>query len=229
MALISVIIPALNEASQIGASLDQFISQAGEWECLVVDGGSSDDTVERAASKGARVLRAEGGRGPQMNAGAAAARGDLLLFLHADARLPEDAAALMAKTLEDPRVVAGCFRIRHTASRWEGSWRAGLLRVADLRSRYTRLPYGDQGLFLRRATFEALGGFPGLPLMEDLAFSRILAARGRIATVAKPMQVSARRFESGFLRAVLCMNSFPLLARLGVSAHRLQRWYGHGR
>lgn len=229
MALISVIIPTLNEASQIEACLDQFKVQPGTWECLVADGGSSDATVGLAESKGARVIRCDQGRGSQMNAGAAAARGEILLFLHADARLPVNAGSLMTETLEDPRVVAGCFRVQHTASRWKGSWRASLLRVADLRSWYTRLPYGDQGLFLRRTTFEGVGGFPSLPLMEDLALSRSLSARGWIATLKSPIQVSARRFESGFFRALVCMNTFPLLDRLGVSPARLQKWYGHAR
>jgi rSAM/selenodomain-associated transferase 2 len=229
MALISVIIPVLNEAKQIGPCLDQFADQQGDLEIIVVDGGSLDATVNLAKRLGAKVIHASGGRGPQMNAGAAVARGEILLFLHADGRLPEDSVRLIEESLADPGVVAGTFRLHHEADRWVGSWRTGLLRLADLRSRYTRHPYGDQGLFLLKRVFQREGGFPPRPLMEDLALSRKLAKAGRIHTLREEMRTSGRRFEGGLVRAFLCMNTFPILDRLGVSHARLQRWYRHPR
>lgn len=229
MALISVIIPVLNEAKQIGPCLDQFAAQPGTWELLVVDGGSTDATVELVEQQGAKVIHASGGRGPQMNAGAAVARGEILLFLHADGRLPEGSARLIEASLADPGVIAGTFRLHHDADRWVGSWKTVLLRLADLRSRYTRHPYGDQGLFLLKRVFQREGGFPPRPLMEDLALSRKLAKAGRIRTLREEMRASGRRFEAGPVRAFLFMNTFPLLDRLGVSPARLRRWYGHPR
>lgn len=229
MALISVIIPALNEAAQIGPCLDQFTAQYGDWELLVVDGGSRDGTPVLAEAHGARVLQASGGRGPQMNAGAAAAGGEILLFLHADARLPPSASRLIHRILACPGTVAGAFQVRHQPHRWAGTWKARLLRLADLRSRYTGRPYGDQGLFMTRNAFQRAGGYPPRPLMEDLGMSRRLAGLGRIHTVREEVQVSGRRFEAAPVRAFLCMNTFPALDRLGVSPERLKRWYGHPR
>lgn len=227
--MISVIIPTLDEAAQIGPCLDQFAAQPGEWELLVVDGGSQDGTVALAEARGGKVIQTSGGRGPQMNAGAAAAEGWILLFLHADARLPPHASRLIHRILAWPGTVAGAFRVRHQAHRWAGTWKARLLRLADLRSHYTRRPYGDQGLFMNRSTFLAAGGFPPRPLMEDLAMARQLAGLGRIHTVREEVQTSGRRFESAPIRAFVCMNTFPVLDRLGVSPERLKRWYGNPR
>lgn len=229
MALISVIIPVLDEARQIGPCLDQFADQFGDWELLVVDGGSRDDTVALAEARGAKVIQASGGRGPQMNAGAAAAEGWILLFLHADARLPPGTSRLVHRILAWPGTAAGAFRIRHQADRWAGTWKARLLQLADLRSWYTRRPYGDQGLFMNRSTFQEAGGFPPRPLMEDLAMTRRLAKLGRIHTVHEEVRVSGRRFEAAPVRAFFCMTAFPVLDRLGVSPERLKRWYGHPR
>ncbi|WP_043484841.1 TIGR04283 family arsenosugar biosynthesis glycosyltransferase [Geothrix fermentans] len=229
MALISVIIPTLDEATQIGPCLDQFAAQLGDWELVVVDGGSRDGTVALAEARGARVIQASGGRGPQMNAGAAAAEGWILLFLHADGRLPPHASRLIHRILACPGIAAGAFRVRHQPHRWTGTWKARLLRLADLRSRYTRRPYGDQGLFMNRSIFQAAGGFPPRPLMEDLAMARRLARLGRVHTVREEVRTSGRRFESAPIRAFLCMNTFPVLDRLGVSPERLKRWYGNPR
>lgn len=227
--LITVVIPAWNEAARIQGCLAQFQRQAGNWELIVADGGSTDGTPELAEALGATVVRCPSrGRGPQQNAGAALARGQVLLFLHADALLPEEAHRWITDTLMGPGTVAGAFRVRHVAETWKG-WRKGLLRFADLRSRWTRHPYGDQALFVRRSIFDAVGGFPLKPLMEDIALARSLRSMGRTRTVPTPLHVSARRFEQGFLRAFLCMNTFPLLDRLGMPASTLARLYGHPR
>lgn len=227
--LVSVIIPTLNESGRIQECLKQFEHLEGTWEVIVADGGSTDGTPELAEALGAHVVRCEErGRGPQQNAGAEAAQGTLLLFLHADARLPEQAHAWITRTLAWPGIAAGAFRIRHEPEQWSG-WKARILRLADLRSHWTRLPYGDQGVFMTASTFQASGGFPCKLLMEDVALVRKLSRMGRIETVRAEVRVSGRRFERGPWRAFLCMNTFPLLDRLGVDSRTLVRWYGNPR
>lgn len=227
--LISVVIPTLNESAWIEGCLKQFGRQPGEWELIVADGGSEDGTPEIARVMGARVVGAAVGRGSQMNAGAAVACGRALLFLHADALLPEGAHGLITEVLDRPSTMLGCFRIRHEAERWRGSWKARWLRLADLRSHFTKRPYGDQGLFFRREAFHEAGGFPAQPLMEDLDLVGRLSRGGRVVTLPQEVRVSARRFEAGWWRAFICMNTFPALYRLGMSPQRLSRWYGRPR
>lgn len=219
-------LPVLNEAARIDARLGEHAAAGWAREVIVVDGGSDDDTAGRArAWPGVRVLVAPRGRGPQMNAGAAAATSDVLLFQHADVILPAGAAAYVRAALADPGVVAGAFRVR-TVADGGPNWLGPLLRLADLRSRRTRHPYGDQAVFVRRAAFEAAGGFPALPLMEDVELARRLWRRGRIVTVPAEVRASGRRFLARPVRAVLAMRLFPLLYRAGVSAERLARLYG---
>lgn len=229
MTLISVIIPTWNESARIQQCLEQFRHLSGDWELIVADGGSTDGTAELAEAMGARVIRCpDRGRGPQQNAGAALAQGDLLLFLHADALLPENAHGWINATMMEFTTTAGAFQLRHLAEAWKG-WRAQILRLADLRSHWTRAPYGDQALFLKASTFRASGGFPARPLMEDVAFVRILSRRGLVRIVPAEVRVSGRRFEQAPLRAFFCMNTFPLLDRLGVKPRTLARLYGNPR
>ncbi len=226
---LSVVVPVLDEARRIGALLETLGRMAGVDEIVVVDGGSRDgtlDVVRRAPA--VRVLTAPRGRGTQLNAGARAARGDVLLFLHADATPPPDAPTWIARALADPGVVAGAFRV-HTVADAGPGWLAPLLRLADLRSRVTRCPYGDQAVFVRRESFERVGGFPDQPLMEDVELARRLRRVGRIRTVPAVVRVSGRRFAADPLRAILAMRLFPLLYRLGVSPARLARLYGQPR
>lgn len=227
--LVSVVIPTWNESTQIQACLDQFQRLEGNWEVIVSDGGSSDATPDMAEALGARVVRcAARGRGPQQNEGAKVASGRIFLFLHADGRLPEDAHRWITETLLKPVILAGAFRVRHMAGAWRG-WRIGILRLADLRSRWTRAPYGDQAIFVRASIFRACGGFSAQPLMEDLELVRRLRRLGRLRILPAEVRVSGRRFERGPLRAFLCMNTFPLLDRLGVDPRTLSRWYGNPR
>ena len=227
---LSVIIPVLDEAAGIDACLRRLQAQPQIAEVIVVDGNSSDDTVARARSyPGVTVIAGERGRGRQLNAGARAARGDTLLFLHADAELPAQAAASIAAALDQRGVVAGAFRTWHVPERWAGKRRAPLLHLADLRSRYSSLPYGDQALFLRAQTFDRVGGYPQLALMEDLAMSRALRRLGRIAIVPRSVRVSGRRFESALFRQTALVNIFPLLYAAGVSPGTLARFYGNPR
>jgi rSAM/selenodomain-associated transferase 2 len=224
---IAVIIPALNEAARLGGLLRDLAENHGFSEVVVVDGGSADGTLEIARSAaGVTALSAPRGRAPQMNAGAAAAGAEALLFLHADARLPPGAAGQIRAALADPAVVGGAFRTWTVpdpdAPR---AWLGPLLHLADLRSRYTRAPYGDQGIFVRADVFRALGGFPAQPLMEDLAFSRALRRRGRLARAPGRVLVSGRRFQRHPLYYLTLMNALPLLYRAGVPLERLARLY----
>ena len=217
---ISVIVPVLDEERQIGARLGELRSFD---DVLVVDGGSRDATREIVRAAGsARLVESGRGRARQLNAGARAAHGGVLLFLHADCALPANAAALVERALRDSTTVAGAFRTWHLAD--DGRF-APWLHLADLRSRYTGLPYGDQAPFVRRAVFEEVGGFPEQPLMEDLELSRRLRKRGRIVTVPARVRVSGRRFLQHPLRESFLVNVFPLLYRLGVPPEKLARLY----
>ncbi len=219
---ISVVVPVLDEEKVLPAALVR-LAAAGFHEVLVVDGGSSDASCALVrAAPFARLLQAPRGRASQLNAGAAAATGDVLLFLHVDASLPENARALIGAALADARAVAGAFRTWHVA---DDGRSAPWLHLADLRSRYTGLPYGDQAVFVRSAAFEQVGGYPSQALMEDLELARRLQKLGRIARVPASVRVSGRRFLAHPLRTALIMNTFPLLYRLGVSPQRLQSLY----
>jgi len=226
---LSVIIPTLNEAARIGKRLDELATMPGIDEVTVVDGGSVDDTVRVASERpGVRVLRAPAGRAAQQNAGAAAARGDVLLFLHADVSLPVGAARHVTRALEDRTVVAGAFRT-WTVPDGQPSRLAPLLHLADLRSRYSGLPYGDQAIFVRAEAFRAVGGFPDQSLMEDLELSRRLRRHGRIRIVRASVSVSGRRFLTRPIFYFLAVNLFPALYALGVSPATLKRLYGDPR
>lgn len=226
---ISVVIPVLDEEARIGTCLSCVRALAGFSEIIVVDGGSSDRTVEIAKRvDGVSVRRAPLGRAAQMNEGARVAKGEVILFLHADVRLPRDAAKWIARALEDAETVAGAFRT-WTVDENGKSWIAPLLHLADLRSRYSGLPYGDQAIFVRASTFRAVGGFADMPLMEDLELSRRLRGAGKIRVVPASVTVSGRRFLSQPLYYFLLVNTMPMLYGLGVPPRLLAKLYAHVR
>ena len=170
-----------------------------------------------------RYLRSERGRGRQMNAGARAAGGDALLFLHADTRLPEGAAEAIAAALADPSVVGGRFDVQFANPRWPFRMIAFMM---NRRSRLTGIATGDQGIFVRRSAFDSLGGYPDIPLMEDIDFSARLKRRGRLACLPLRVTTSARKWErEGVLRTIALMSTLRLLYWLGVSPTHLHRWY----
>ncbi len=219
--LLSVVIPALDEEEHVEAAVAS-ARPSPAVEVLVVDGGSLDRTVERATAAGARVLQAAPGRASQQNAGAAAARGRWLLFLHADTRLPYGYLDEVARLLSDPRVALGAFRF--ALDRVEPGLRAIELG-ANLRSRLLSLPFGDQALFLRRESFERDGPFPPLPILEDYELVRRLRRTGRVRLARTHAITSARRWQSaGKLRTSLLHTLLPLAHRLGVPAATLARW-----
>ena len=218
---ITVIIPTLNEASTIAETIRSLrLQQPGE--IIVADGGSTDDTIKQA-KEADRVLIAPKGRAQEMKAGAAQARGELLLFLHADCRLEAGALAHAASLLAKPTVLAGCFSMSIEA----GGWLYRLIEAsAAARVRLTGLAYGDQGLFLRRSDFECLGGFPPLRFMEDVFFSRRLRDHGRVILSAKKILVSPRRWQhAGLIRQTLRNWTLTGLAAAGVHPDRLAHYY----
>ncbi|HJY81598.1 MAG TPA: TIGR04283 family arsenosugar biosynthesis glycosyltransferase [Candidatus Binatia bacterium] len=219
---VSVIIPALNEARNIAQTLTQ-VRQAGESQLVVVDGDSSDGTPEIARSYADLVLSAPRGRARQMNVGARAATGEVLLFLHADTVLPRGFPGMLAQALADPEVVGGRFDVRLDTPGY-------LFRVIEtlmnLRSRWTRISTGDQAIFVRRETFLAVGGYPEIDLMEDLALSRKLKQAGNIACLRARVVTSARRWQqNGVLRTVVLMWTLRLAHFLGVPPARLKVFY----
>jgi rSAM/selenodomain-associated transferase 2 len=218
---VSVIIPTLYEAAVLAGTLRALrLQQPGE--IIVVDGGSTDAT-EAAASEADRFVRAPSGRASQMNAGAAHARGDVLLFLHADCTLEDGALPAAERCLRRPQVVAGCFTMAVAAPGMLFRW---IDDCATARVRLTGLVYGDQGLFLRRRIFEGLRGFPPSRLMEDVFLSRRLRRLGRIVVARPRIFVSPRRWQRmGVLRQTLRNWGLTAMAAAGVHPDRLARLY----
>ncbi len=218
----SVIIPMLNEADHISAAV-RSAWEAGAQEVIAVDGGSGDGSLELAHDGGARVLRGVSGRGPQQNQGAAAASGKTLLFLHADCRLPPAAGVQLASALSDPAVLGGGFAQSIAA---DGLKYRLLERGNTARVRWFSVPYGDQAIFIRRDTFESLGGFADVPLMEDVQLMHKLRRHARPVLLPGPVVVSPRRWERHGVVAQTLRNWSLLTAwRLGVSPHRLAEFY----
>jgi rSAM/selenodomain-associated transferase 2 len=216
---LSVVVPALNEARAIRDTLEALAPlRSRGHEVIVVDGGSSDDTARIASGLAEKVLHSERGRAKQMNAGARAAAGDALVFLHADTRLPPRADELILAALQER--LWGRFDV-------EIASRHPLLRIVggavNLRSRLTGIATGDQAIFVRRAAF---GGFPEIALMEDVAFCKRMKRLAPPACLRAKVLTSARRWETrGVLRTIVLMWRLRLLYSLGVPPERLARLY----
>lgn len=226
MKTLSVIVPTLDEESAVATTLSA-ARQPGLDELIVVDGGSGDATVAIARPLADRVLTAPRGRAQQMNAGAMAARGDILLFLHADSRLPPGYPRFVCDAFVPPDVVGGRFDLRLDA---EGMAYRAIERLISLRSRLTRVGTGDQAIFVRRDVFARLGGYPDVPLMEDVALSRALKRLGRVACLRATVTTSARRWQRhGVIRTVLLMWLLRGAYYAGVPPERLARAYTDAR
>jgi rSAM/selenodomain-associated transferase 2 len=220
---LSVIVPMLNEERAIGATLDAIRGGAPGAEVIAVDGGSIDRSVKVAATRGARTLTAGRGRARQMNAGAAAAQGDTLVFVHADTVVPATFASDIVSALADPTVVGGRFDLELDESSF--AWRL-LGELISLRSRLMRSATGDQAIFVRRGIFLNMGGFAEIDLCEDVDFARRLKRRGRVACLRSRVITSARRWRrDGLLCTVLKMWLVKSLFLAGVSPTRLRRYY----
>lgn len=227
---LSIIVPTWNEASAIAGTLSalQPLRGAGH-ELIVADGQSQDATVALARPLVDRILVSACGRARQMNAGAAQASGEVLLFLHADTRLPAGADVLVRHALERSGRAWGRFDVRLSGTQ-------PLLRLVErmmnLRSRLTGIATGDQALFVRHDLFQAVGGFPDIPLMEDIALSTRLKRHGRPACLHEAVVTSSRRWQQqGILRTILLMWRLRLAFALGADPHRLvnryYRSFGH--
>ena len=219
--LVSIVIPVLNEARLLEPLVAMLQRLRGTWEAVVVDGGSNDETVAQAQAQGFCVLTAPRGRGLQMNAGAVITCGEVILFLHADTRLPDNALTLIEAALQAPDVCGGNFSLR-----FEGSSRGAkiLTRVYPL-LRWLGLVYGDSAIFVRRSVFEAVGGYREIPLFEDCDLYQRLRRVGRFVRLPAYATTSARRFEGKFCRTFAHWTMMQMLYWLGVAPQRLAQMY----
>jgi rSAM/selenodomain-associated transferase 2 len=229
---ISVIIPTLNEERTIIATLAH-TAALGFDELIVVDGGSLDQTpvlvesyrrvTQSPAQSPVRLVSAPCGRARQMNEGAKASRGEILLFLHADTQLPGEAKTMIDTTLADQRMVGGRFDVRFDSP---SMWGTVISKMMNWRSRLSGLATGDQALFVRRPIFEQMGGFADMPLMEDIDFSRRLKRKGATAALTATVTISFRRWERhGPLRTIFLMWALRFLYWIGISPSHLVEWY----
>jgi rSAM/selenodomain-associated transferase 2 len=223
---ISVIVPILNEERSIQATLSA-LTRLAPYEIIVVDGGSQDRTRAICGQFPIKVLSADRGRARQMNYGASLASGDVFVFLHADTRLPLSALADISTALGDPRDLSGRFDVELQGRHWMLKIIGALI---NYRSRATKVATGDQALFVRRESFERVGGYPEIPLMEDIAFCRKLKRMGGVACLRSRVVTSARRWEKdGVWRTILKMWTLKLCYLAGVSPVRLKQFYADTR
>lgn len=220
--MISIVVPVLNEEKTISHLLEQLNNLRGEKELIVVDGGSSDKTVE-IASKSARVVKSERGRANQMNAGAKLALGEILWFVHSDSVVDENSISAIEKAIAEGHIGGGFSIYFHDYTdavirfiTWSSNWRA----------KHSGMYYGDQSLFLRRDVFESIGGYPKLALMEDFEISLRLRKVGKMKLLPERIGSSARRFAAGgSLRTLLFMHKIKILYVLGKDTEELNRMY----
>lgn len=219
---ISVIIPALNEANFIERAIESAWS-AGAFEVIVVEGGSQDDTLALANAAGCKLIESKPGRAKQQNAGAELAGGDILLFQHADTRFEEESIYQIRELLIDDTIIAGGFRQQIEAN----GWMFRVLESGNARRVSRRgLPFGDQGIFIRREVFSQLGGFPVVPLMEDLILMKKVRRIAKPRLLPGPIYVSARRWQRhGVVRQTLRNHLLRGLHRCGASPAYLARFY----
>ncbi len=224
---ISVIMPVYNEETILAQSLSR-LAEHGFDDIVIADGGSSDQSVAVAKAScarapNARLISAALGRARQMNAGARASRGHVLLFLHADTELPRHARQRIEEALQDPAVVWGRFDVAFDSA---SPWARMIGALMNVRSRWSGIATGDQAIFVRRETFERVGGFADIPLMEDIELSRRLKRAGRRAALREKVVTSFRRWErQGPLRTIVLMWTLRLLYWLGMDPVLLHRWY----
>lgn len=220
---VGVVIPTLNEERYLPGILEDIARLAVVCDVVVADGGSEDATVGVATRMGVRVLRAARGRAAQMNGGAAAVTGEWLCFLHADVRMPADAREALRDAIARPDVNAAVWKL---AVEGDGLWMRLVEAGALARDRLAGLPYGDQGLLIRRSLFDIVGGFPAVPIMEDVALARAVRRRTRLARLPAALVASGRRWRREGPYRTWVRNAMLVTAYLaGASPERLARWY----
>ena len=222
----SFIIPVWSEEAIISRTIEHVrnLSASGSEEIIVVDGDPAGRTIKAVRHMGVKTATSEKGRGRQMNIGASLAEGEILVFLHADTLLPPDALELIEKAMEDGSRIAGAFDLAIESER--PAYRL-IEKAASLRSRMTRIPYGDQTVFIRKNDFLALGGFSDIPIMEDVEFmQRIKKKKGKICIIGKAVRTSPRRWEEEGVVYTTLRNWLLLSLYLcGVKPERLARFY----
>ena len=228
---VAVVIPALREAERIEAAIASAFESSSEDRppepgpvtVIVVDGGSNDGTPERAARAGAKVVRSEPGRAHQLRVGFSQSEAPVVLFLHADTRLPRGWLRLVEGAMADANVAGGAFGFRFDRRSARLAW---IEWGVALRNLLFRLPYGDQAIFARRRAIEAMGGIPSAPIMEDLDLVRELKRQGRFVLFRDAVLTSPRRYDGAGPVRTFLRNAGALLAwRLGIDRHRVARWY----
>lgn len=219
---ISIIIPTRNEADSIGRLLPELLAVHGV-ELLVVDGGSTDNTVDIAKSLGAQVLSSSPGKAKQMNAGAEAAHGNILLFLHCDTKLAPGFVGQVEAALNQPEISAGAFQLSIDG---KGFGLRVIEWLVNFRSKILQMPYGDQGIFVTTDMFFSVGEFPPQPIMEDFELMRRLRGRGKIKILPLHATTSARRWKKlGIMRTTVINQAIILGYLLGINPEKLAGWY----
>ncbi|MFH9071379.1 TIGR04283 family arsenosugar biosynthesis glycosyltransferase [Streptomyces alboflavus] len=222
---VSIVVPVLNEEATVQTALARLCRDFPDCELVVVDGGSTDATVELATPH-AKVVHSPRGRAVQMNTGAAHCTGEVLWFIHADTHVAPDALAQIRAALADPKVVGGGLTLRFDRC---GAGLNYLAYTSNARARRLHHIFGDQAMFIRRDVFDALGGFPDLAIMEDLEMSRRLHRRGRLTVLPAASTASARRLVAhGVWRMIVFMQYLKLLYFAGVDPETIRRRYAAG-
>jgi rSAM/selenodomain-associated transferase 2 len=223
---ISIVIPVLDEVERINCSIEKVLSQKGGENCevIVVDGDPDGQTINAICHRDVITVVSEKGRAKQMNAGASLARGEILLFLHADTELPPLGLERIIGTLADERYVGGAFDLGVDSDNF---WIKAIVARTRIRSRLTRIPYGDQAIFVRKKYFEEIGGFRDIPFLEDAEFMRRIKNRGdEISILRDRVKTSARRWEKEGIGYTTLRNMLVVgLYRLGVSPQKLAKYY----
>ena len=219
---ISIIIPVLNEATIIQSTLLE-LQKNQSIEIIVVDGGSQDNTIKIVQQTGAKLITATGGKAAQMNQGANIAQSELLLFLHGDTHLPQNFIPLVRETLNQPKVVAGAFELAINGKEKSFRWVELMVKI---RSRLFSLPYGDQGIFIRKNLFEQIGGYRNLPIMEDFDLIQRLKRQGEIAIASGRVLTSGRRWQKLGVWQTTVINQLVIVGYyLGISPAKLRNLY----
>jgi rSAM/selenodomain-associated transferase 2 len=222
----SIVVPVLYEQDTVAGLLEQLRGIDGDDSCevIVVDGDPEGGTIRQIDDERVVTMTSLPWRSRQMNAGAAAARGDVLIFLHADTLLPRNALSGIDRALQDDRYAGGAFRLKFASNRTIYRLMSGFVTV---RSRWNRLPYGDQSIFVRREIFERIGGYREIPIMEDVEFvRRIRRTGGRLKILDSHVRTSCRRMEAeGIAKRVLQNWMITVLYNLGVAPEKLVKFY----
>jgi len=222
----SIIVPVLNEQGQINSFMDKIKDQGfdGNYEIIIVDGDPQAGTINVVKDNSIICITSPRGRGRQMNAGAAVARGEILIFLHADTTLPDNALGKISQALQDQDFVGGAFDLKIDSDRLFLKY---ISARASLRSRWNRIPYGDQAIFIREKYFDEIGGFKDIPLMEDVDLMRRIKKDGKkIIILPDKVTTSARKWENeGALYTSMRNLIFVRLFYMGVSPHKLAKYY----